>query len=163
MLCYASYISLPRYFYLMHNGESEGDEAEWWNRDILQSETLCNFLYVNVSSSIEEAGIYIFSSKTFCNFPNVNVSSLKGGVGQILGTLVTSMTWVLALSYLLWRFEILFYMNTWTSFYTFFTWVHELLFFIFYAGVSKSCYISISILIKYSNFSRFYKKNGSIL
>ena len=119
MLCYASYISLPRYFYLMHNGESEGDEAEWWNRDILQSETLCNFLYVNVSSSIEEAGIYIFSSKTFCNFPNVNVSSLKGGVGQILGTLVTSMTWVLALSYLLWRFEILFYMNTWTSFFTF--------------------------------------------
>jgi len=28
------------------------------------------------------------------------------------------------------------------------------------AGVSKSRYISISILIKYSNFSRFYKKLG---
>ena len=26
------------------------------------------------------------------------------------------------------------------------------------AGVSKSRYISISILMKYSNFSRFYKK-----
>ena len=26
-------------------------------------------------------------------------------------------------------------------------------------GVSILCYISISILIKYSNFSRFYKKN----
>ena len=33
----------------------------------------------------------------------------------------------------------------------------------FYAGVSKSCYIGISIPIKYSNFSRFYKKTGSIL
>ena len=31
------------------------------------------------------------------------------------------------------------------------------------AGVSKSRYIGISIPIKYSNFSRFYKKNGSIL
>ena len=30
-------------------------------------------------------------------------------------------------------------------------------------GVSKSCYIGISIPIKYSNFSRFYKKTGSIL
>ena len=27
-------------------------------------------------------------------------------------------------------------------------------------GVSKSCYIGISIPIKYSNFSRFYKKLG---
>ena len=31
------------------------------------------------------------------------------------------------------------------------------------SGVSKSRYCGISILIKYSNFSRFYKKNGSIL
>ena len=30
-------------------------------------------------------------------------------------------------------------------------------------GVSKSRYFGISIPIKYSNFSRFYKKNGSIL
>ena len=31
------------------------------------------------------------------------------------------------------------------------------------SGVSKSRYFGISIPIKYSNFSRFYKKNGSIL
>ena len=33
----------------------------------------------------------------------------------------------------------------------------------FMSGVSKSRYFGISIPIKYSNFSRFYKKNGSIL
>ena len=159
MLCYTSYISLPRYFYLMHNGESEGDEAEWWSRDILQSDTFCDFLLEGWSTAwfifYNQRHFVIFSMTMFIlwkveysfisilqlgTFSNANVSSLKGGVERTPPTLVISMTWALALSYLLCRFEILLYINiVWHLLLLFFTWtLFDILNFFFYISFHSS-------------------------
>merc|ERR1712223_1142685 len=70
--------STDQYFYLMHNGESEGDEAEWWSRadssnagDIydMGSRTVILALQLGDTLNLQTGGAYFngyIDNLTFC-------------------------------------------------------------------------------------------------
>jgi len=70
--------SSDQYFYLMHNGESEGDEAEWWSRADpgnvgdtydMGSRTVILMLQLGDTLSLKTGGAYyngFIDNLTFC-------------------------------------------------------------------------------------------------